>query len=628
MPVLPLSMSWFRRARPTIPAGPQSIHDATLGLIREQNLRRTIEAQNAILEDYDARERARLRDEDERNSELLEMTRMSGAGPWRMPGASGSKDDTGYPTALREVGISPYIAQGAYGDVELMLSNVEWKRETALSWLEFTRWGIQQIILIARLRCLKDPMLQRGMNVSAQYVFGRVEITSDDKATAAVLDDWRKRNNAVLGHSGLADQHRAKFHDGNIFWVNFTDSTNTGEVNIRTIDAVEMMDIITDPDDSSVAWYYKRDWVQQEIAADGTRQNVHKTAWYPALNYEPTGAARLSQIAGVEVLWDSPVYHRKCGAPGKWHFGLPLVYAALDWAQAVRRFLQDCMTIRNSLAQFSMILQTKGGQQALQGIKTQLSTTVGPNASLWEQNPTTTAGGIFASGPGTTLQAFSSKGAGGDPADVRMYKLMVCMVFGIPESFFADMNTSNLATATSLDRPTELNFKEQQEVWIEDLQAMATYQLRKSKEAPSGKFREAFRISIGEDKIAGARVPDVLVVFPAIIESDVPARVGAIVNAMTLGSMGQTGSGIDEKDGNTLLYSELGIENQQEKLEEMYPEKEYDPDRTKEPDPVPAQAMPPASATPEQQVKEASDALQKAVARISAAVRTWESKEA
>ena len=538
----------FLRPQPA----PYSIHDASMGIMREAQQQQTIRALSNIIEDYDTREQARLRESTERDAELDEMMRMGGAGPWRMPGAvqAHESDNGDYPAVLREAGSMSYIAQGAYGDVELMLNNIEWKRETSLSWLEFTRWGIQQIILIARLRCLKDPMLKRGMNVSAQYVFGRgVEITSEDTAAAAILKDWRKRNKATLGHSALAEQHRAKFYDGNIFWCCFTDSLNSGDVTMRTIDAVEIMDIITNPEDTSEPWYYKRDWVQQEFVG-GARKNVHMQAWYPALNYEPTGADRLASIGGVEVRWDEPIYHRKCGdAPGKWHFGLPQVYAALDGAQAVKRFLQDCMTIRNSLAQFSMILQTKGGQQALQGIKTQLSTTVGPNASLWDQNPPAVSGAVFASGPGTTLQAFATKGAGGSPDDVRQYKLWVVMVFGLPESFFGDMNTSNLATATSLDRPTELNFKEQQGVWAEDFEALATYQLRKSMGATSGKLREAMRAVMSEAQVSAAPVPDVVVTFPAIIEADVPARVHAIVEAITLGSKLGQAQGIDERVG-------------------------------------------------------------------------------
>lgn len=460
-------------------------------MIREAEKDRAIHYLSTQLMAAEAAELERRRDEAERSSEIEEMLAMRGAGPWRMPGALGAKRGE-YPTQLRE-SLLPFTAQGAYGDTEIMLNNIEWKRETALSWLEFTRWGIQQIILIARLRCTKDPMLQRGMKVSAQYVFGRgVEITSPDEAAAEILKDWRERNKSVLGQVALSELEQSKYHDGNLFFVCFTDRANTGEVIVRTIDAVEILDIISDPDDSGVPWFYRREWVQQMVDEKGNRRNESRRAWYPALNYEPTD--RPSMFAdGVPIMWDAPVYHRKCGSIGKWHFGLPIVYAALGYAKAVQRFLEDCMTIRNSLAQFSMILRTKGGQQAMQGAKTQLSTTVGPNASLWDSNPTATPGAIFTSGFGTELSAFSSKGAGGDPAEVREYKLQVAMVFGLPESFFSDMNTSNLATATSLDRPTELNFMEKQEIWREDLITLALYQLRVSARAPSGKLREALR---------------------------------------------------------------------------------------------------------------------------------------
>lgn len=597
----------FLRPKPPAPDLAQSIRHATIAHVREADKDRTISMMSTALEAYGAQERAIAREAQDRRSELEEAIHMGGSGPWRSP--INAELNTQTNAQLRETAF-PFVAQGAYGDAELMLQNIEWKRETSMSLLEFTRWGIQQIIMISRLRCIKDPMLNRGMNVSAQYVFGRgVEITSEDPAADEILKQWRERNKSVLGHTALTDLHRAKYYDGNIFFVCFTDKVNTGEVNVRTFDAVEMMDMISNPEDSSEPWYYRREWVQTEISDDGTRHNITKRAWYPALNYEPVD--RLKVIDSVDVMWDAPVYHRKCGAPGKWHFGLPLVYPALGYSQAVKRFLEDCMTIRNSLAQFSMLLTTKGGQQALQGYKNQLSTTVGPSASLWDQNPPAVTGATFASGPGTELKAFSTKGAGGDPAEVREYKLMVCMVFGLPESFFADMNTSNLATATSLDRPTELNFMEMQEVWREDLVMLATYQLKAALGAASGKLREALggrtvlirerrRVRGGvmgpfegtrKWRIYEATAPKdevtVMVNFPAIIEADVPANIGAIVQAATFGNKAGEVVGIDEKEAVRLINQELGIS--EDVLAEQYPEtgpNAYDPVRKKAPAPA------------------------------------------
>ena len=62
----------------------------------------------------------------------------------------------------------------------------------------------------------------------------------------------------------------------------------------------------------------------------------------------------------------------------------------------------------------------------------------------------------------------------------------------------------------------------------------------------------------------------------------VPALVGATVEAMTLGNKGGQVTGIDEKEGVKILYRLLDIEGGDELAEAQYPDKEYDPDRTKE----------------------------------------------
>jgi hypothetical protein len=613
-------------------------------MLREADKDRTIRLLNAALFAQDAEERAELRMAKEQQYELEEAMHMGGSGPWRSP----SRMDDGQSTSaeLRESTL-PYIAQGAYGDAELMLQNVQWKRETALSWLEFTRWGIQQIILICRLRCLKDPMLLRGVNLSAQYTFGRdVDITSEDQTANDILKDWRERNKKVLGHVALTDQHKAKFYDGNLFWICFTDAQDSGNINLRTFDAVEIMDILCNPEDSSEPWYYKREWVQQNIAADGSRENVTVRRWYPALNFEPTGKDKFDEIEGVPVEWGTEVYHRKCGAPGKWHFGLPLVYAALGYAQSVKRFLEDCMTIRNSLAQFSMLLTTKGGQQALQGAKTQLSTTVGPNASLWDQNPPAVAGAVFAIGPGTELSAFSTKGAGGDPGEVREYKLMVQMVFGFPESFFSDMSATSLATATSLDRTTLLNITDQQAIWQEDLAVLAQAQLKASLGAPSGRLRESASKSVRICERAKVRNKrgvlvyeakpkdgeiTVMVNFPSVIEADIPENIAAIVNAATFGNKAGEFVGIDEKEAVRLCNQELDIP--EEVLAEQYPDSgpnAYDPVRKPAPEPVidPATGQPvPAGPAPgEAKPVKQAEALRGAMKRLASAMKIWEAE--
>ena len=144
----------------------QSIAIQRNAIMREAEKDDTIRALASRLNAADIAEQMRAMTVIDRQNEMEEALHMAGAGPWRMPhaesirtamkrdrigtGESLSPDQTAM--VLKETPAFPYIAQGAYGDAELMLNNIEWKRVVNLSWLEFTRWGIQQVILISRLR--------------------------------------------------------------------------------------------------------------------------------------------------------------------------------------------------------------------------------------------------------------------------------------------------------------------------------------------------------------------------------------------------------------------------------------------------------------------------------------------
>ena len=451
----------------------------------------------------------------------------------------------------------------------------------------------------------------------------------------------------------LTNLERRKWYDGNLFWCFFQDKLASGKTAVRLIDATEIQEIVCNPDDADEPWYYRREWTAKVFDAVHERVSVEShTAWYPARGYDPS--AKPKKFGEHDVFWNSPVYHRKDGAVANWHFGCPRIYPAIDWAKASKLYLEACQTIEMALSQFALTLTTKGGQQALEGAKQQLQTTVGPTSALWDQNPPAVKGATFASGPGTKLEPFT-RGTGADPEKVRRYLLMCCMVVGVPETFLADVSTGNLATATTLDRPTELAFLERQEAWREDLVVICIEVLRTSLAAPKGKLREAIeRRQAHAEKIAvqesrRVRRPDgrmvyekaepkaneieVRVEFPAVREGDIPQLVTATVSSMTLNNKGGQITGIDEKEGVRKLGTLIGIENVDEMVEEMYPESEYDPDRTKEPQAAPigpatptpgGQPQPAPNAIPQPQpapgTKQPSPAAKEARARVNASL--------
>lgn len=490
-------------------------------------------------------------------------------------------------------------------ELELALEDRGWQRQLAISQTEFSRYGIQQLILISRLYKIKNPLIKRGVEISAFYVFGRgVEIVSDNDAVNEQIQNFLAdpSNAKELGHAGLVEKHQSLETDGNLFFAFFSDK-GTGETKVRTIDALEIMEIITDPDDSSVPWFYRRSWGQQNVTDQGAQQSEQRNAWYPALGIEKKGRTVFDRIGSYEVNWDVPVYHVKEGGLPKWHFGCPKVYAAIDWAEAYKHFLEDWATITRQLARFGWNVETPGGQQAIQSTAQALSTTLAQGGTSIERNPPPTVGAAFVTGKdGVKMTPFKTSGATTEPEQGRRVMLMVAAAFGLPETFFGDASTGSLATAQSLDRPTELKFKEAQERWRETLITIFSYVVGTAAKAPSGNLREAIsgkRVRFVSAFKAKEAQPDndisIMVKFPAILEHDIAAMVNAIVAGATLS--GYTSAGVmDKKTISLAIMAELGIENPEQIFDSMYPA--YDPQeddgtgQTPDPPPTPAVPMP------------------------------------
>jgi hypothetical protein len=404
----------------------------------------------------------------------------------------------------------------------------------------------------------------------------------------------------------LTEQEKRKSYDGNLFWCLFTDSQNSGDVNIRLIDATEIQEIVHDPEDNTKPQYYHRIWTQKVFSVEtGQWNHVPGNEWHPALSYDPP--EKPQSIGGHPVKWDSPVYHRKTGHVANWTFGCPRNYPALDWAKEGRKHLEACESVTQAHSQIALEYTTKGGQQALSGFKQQLQTSVGPTSALLDQNPPAVFGSTIGHGTGTKLEAFKARGMGADPSEVKEIRNMVACVLEIPPTWLGDMETSNLSTALTLDRPTELGFQLKQEEWQEDLAVMARYQLEVSGMAVNGKLREAKKgaVAIREaarvirnghwrHEAAKAPAPDIIEVvvsFPAIREGDIPALVQATNDAMAIDRQGNQ-HGIDDKIAVRKFCDLLDIPNADELVEELYPHDTYDRDRTKQQEPT-AIAPPP-----------------------------------
>ena len=134
--------------------------------------------------------------------------------------------------------------------------------------------------------------------------------------------------------------------------------------------------------------------------------------------------------------------------------GNPLLLPALDWIKQYRRFLAARVGMMLARSRFAWRKQVKGGQAAVDTVKGAL------------QDKTPEAGAVLVENEAVGMEAIQTpQDAKNAYDDARMIKLQVCAAVGIPEQYFGDIATGNLATAKTVELPMLKMFQSYQSVW-------------------------------------------------------------------------------------------------------------------------------------------------------------------
>ena len=458
-------------------------------------------------------------------------------------------------------------------ELELALEDRGWIRETAQAQLEFSRYGVQRLITHIRIASIKNPLIKRGAEICKLYVFGRgVEIRCEDDGGNDVVQAFLDANKSELSHIALAEKETSIQTDGALYFG--LPTTARGDVGVKMIDPLEIMDVVTEPDDTSKILYFLRQWSQHELDPQ-TGVNIPRQmkAAYPSLDLINSRDPVLSAIGTYPVNNQMPIYRVPAGAsPPKWRWPVPPLYASVDWARAYKDFLEDWATIQRALARFALMVETKGGPAAIASYQALLSTTFGDSGGTTiERNPPPSRGAAHVSGPDNKIAPFKSAGSTDSPEQARRLLLMAAAAQGMPETFYGDASTGSLATAMSLDRPTELKFREMQQRWIETITCILTYVLDVSKTTPGGRLKEARKSNPAPQPLT------IVVKFPSVLEHDVQTMVQAWAEVAAMG--GRTGIPAGIVDRRTIadgMLAEMGFENRGQLLEQIYGKK-YDP---------------------------------------------------
>lgn len=455
--------------------------------------------------------------------------------------------------------------QERIADLELALEDRHWLQLTGQADYEFSREGLRRIHEIAQVMYLKNPLIKRGVDVQSYYVFGQgMTLRADDDQVNQVvqkfLNDHHNRAELTTQKAMTAKERELQL-SGNIFFVFFVNPA-TGRVLIRTMPVDEIDDIISNPQDAKDPWLYRRSWVEVRDN-NGIEQTLSRTAYYPDWRYQPK--ARRPEYAGFPVHWNEPVYHLKVGGLSSMKFGVSEVYAAIDWAVAYKSFLEDWATIVRSLSRFAWKLTAVGGQKSIAAAKAKIATTQSTNAD--ETNPPPTTGSVFIQKPGYDLVPIPKSGATVSAEDGRRLMLMVSATMGLPETFFGDVSVGTLATANSLDRPTELKFKDRQSTWSDVFADICQYVVYWAAKAPRGPLAGVVTIQEEEDGTPRLTLPGdqeitIRATFPPILEHDIAQQVSAVTQASETGL-------IDDETIARMLLTALGEQDVDAALERI-----------------------------------------------------------
>lgn len=298
---------------------------------------------------------------------------------------------------------------------------------------------------LSRLYAVKDPLGKQSIRLWTDYTFGTGMTwqTEDDAAKKALDSFWDARcNSRILGAAGQRKSSDKLLRDGMVYFAIFLGADTS---TIRRIDPLEITEIITDPDDKEDERYYRRQWTDRQGQS-------HSTIYRSTTNIE--GKTILDQSGTSVTHNDDALIYRL-----EYNDGNPLLLPALDWIKQYRRFLASRIAIMLALARFAWRSKIKGGSTAVSAIKAKTDDKAIAAASHLVENL------------GVDTQPIKTEsGAASAYQDGKMIKYQICAAVGIPEQYYGDISTGNLATAKTVELPMMKMFQSYQKVWSDAYQ--------------------------------------------------------------------------------------------------------------------------------------------------------------
>ena len=370
--------------------------------------------------------------------------------------------------------------------------------------------------------------LQEGVDVKAwEKALDQIHIVGvlaeDENAKLKYGEDYFRefwtasRNQPVLAADKLHNLSNRVLVDGNQF-LSYSASTLDGEATVRKIKPSEIVEIITDPQDASVPWFYKRQW-----SVKGESRTWYYPSWEAFFSDDlekkaeilDKGAVRADTIRVNDerlgtVVCLQHIAHNCKEEDSLW--GWPLSVAGAPWLREHKRFRENRSAVAASRAMYTWKTKVKGGSRAVQSIQSQLASAFATGGTR-ETNPPPVAGSTWVENPAAVLEALSQKtGAGDAKEDGNALAWMGLLGLGVYPHYGGIGDVLRWATAQMLEGPILRQWSRYQLFWSAQFRTMVRIVL---------KFREKYggaKFSTYEAEVSTDR----------LVETDLAAITGAV----------------------------------------------------------------------------------------------------
>ena len=308
------------------------------------------------------------------------------------------------------------------------------------------------------------PLPRWIINLWTYYGIGsNVSIVCEDEAADNVWQEFwaADRNQKVISKDCLDELSRWLLVTGERFHVFFA-SVQDGESTVRSIQPGQIKQILTNPDDLTEPWFYERQW---------TTGGKMRTMYYP--DWEVLFKGKVDQlwseaqeeytIAGELAQEDqttacvlfTPFIQLDEGNIRGWPLLAP---QGTSWFRAQREFMQDRATVAKGKAAFIRRYSVGGGSRAVASIQRTLASAFQYGGTS-ETNPPPVAGSSEVHNKAMDVTDLPmTTGAGDAKTDGEMFSWMAGIAGGVFPHYLGMGDAYRLATATSMEKPLNMQF--------------------------------------------------------------------------------------------------------------------------------------------------------------------------